>query len=203
MVRRSARTSMPSMRLSRECAESRTVCHFSFCTEARPGSPQTPSSTSPPVLEARFSVWRSCLPNDVRALNDRAKELDLKLPLRQSTPAIEERLEGALDTILRNGKQNIVCWDRALKPLLTTCARVRTGKAARWGGPPDKDESVSLGGGSAQQGIPSTMVIPHIGSLMCSSLKEIRHGAELVILGTRAVDREAFRRNLRPGSSGD
>jgi hypothetical protein len=41
----------------------------------------------------------------VRALNDRAKELDLKLPLRQSTPAIEERLEGALDTILRNANE--------------------------------------------------------------------------------------------------
>jgi hypothetical protein len=33
---------------------------------------------------------------------------------------------------------------------------------------------------------------------MCSSLEEVLHGADLVILEARAVDRETLRRNLRP-----
>lgn len=113
-------------------------------------------------------------------------------------------MAGALDRILRNGKRNIVCWDRALKPLRPARGSARPcSKAGPWGGPPDKDETVSLGGliGANRRYIDE--VIPHIGSLMCSSLEEVLHGADLVILGTRAVDRETFRPNLRPGSSGD
>jgi hypothetical protein len=33
---------------------------------------------------------------------------------------------------------------------------------------------------------------------MCSSLEEVLHGADLVILEARAVDRETLRRDLRP-----
>ena len=40
-------------------------------------------------------------------------------------------------------------------------------------------------------------VIPHIGSLLCSSLEEALRGAELVIVGTRSADCETLRRTLR------
>ena len=112
----------------------------------------TKLNISPQYLKPGFAFGGSCLPKDVRALNYRAKELDLKLPLLES-----------------EGRQ-ILIWD----------------------------ENVSLGRliGSNQQYIEE--VIPHIGSLMCSRLEQVVRGAELVIVGTRAVDRETLRRNLRP-----
>src|SRR6195256_5806692 len=63
---------------------------------------------SPTYLKPGFAFGGSCLPKDVRALNYRAKELDLKLPLLESImPSNDEHLGRALDLILQNGKRKI------------------------------------------------------------------------------------------------
>jgi GDP-mannose 6-dehydrogenase len=164
----------------------------------------TKLNISPQYLKPGFAFGGSCLPKDVRAMNYRAQELDLKLPLLQSVlPSNEEHLERAVDMILNTGKRNIGMLGLSFKPAtddLRESPHVQVVKRLLGEGRQVLiwDESVSLGRliGSNRQYIDE--VIPHIGSLMCSNLEEVLQRADLVILGTRAVDREILRRNLRP-----
>jgi GDP-mannose 6-dehydrogenase len=60
------------------------------------------------------------------------------------------------------------------------------------------DDNVSLGRliGSNRQYIEE--VIPHIGSLLSSSLEEVLAQAEVVVIGTRGISRETLNSHLRP-----
>jgi GDP-mannose 6-dehydrogenase len=164
----------------------------------------TKLNISSSYLKPGFAFGGSCLPKDVRALNYRAKELDLQLPLLESLlPSNEEHLERAVNMILGTGKRNIGMLGLSFKPatddlresphVLIVKRLLGEGRQILiW------DENVSLGQliGSNRQYIDE--VIPHIGSLMCSSLEQVLRSADLVIVGTRALDRETLRRSLRP-----
>src|SRR5208283_1405663 len=68
----------------------------------------TKLNMSPAYLKPGFVFGGSCLPKDVRALNYRAKELDLKLPLFESIMASnEEHLRRAIQIVLDSGKKNV------------------------------------------------------------------------------------------------
>jgi hypothetical protein len=41
-------------------------------------------------------------------------------------------------------------------------------------------------------------VIPHIGSLLSASLEQVLSQAEVVVIGTRGIDRKILDANLRP-----
>ena len=65
----------------------------------------TKLNISAAYLKPGFAFGGSCLPKDVRALNYRAKELDLKLPLLESIMSSnEEHLERAIDLVLQTGQ---------------------------------------------------------------------------------------------------
>lgn len=155
-------------------------------------------------LKPGFAFGGSCLPKDVRALNHRAKELDLKLPLLEAIlPSNQGHLERAAELTLRTGKRNIAMLGLSFKaatddlresPAVQLVKRLLgEGRQIRvW------DENVSVGRliGSNRQYIEE--VIPHIGSLLCSSLEQAVQDAELVIIATRGVDRETLQHHLRP-----
>jgi GDP-mannose 6-dehydrogenase len=62
---------------------------------------------SPKYLK-RGAFGGSCLPKDVRAVNYRAKELSLRLPLFESLMASnEEHLKRAIEIVLDTGKRNV------------------------------------------------------------------------------------------------
>src|SRR4029077_17453671 len=63
---------------------------------------------SPSYLKPGFAFGGSCLPKDLRALNYRAKELDVKLPLMESLlPSNYPHLDRAVEMVLENGKRKI------------------------------------------------------------------------------------------------
>jgi len=158
-------------------------------------------------LKPGFAFGGSCLPKDLRALNYRAKELDLKLPLFESIlPSNQEHFERAAEIILRTARLKVGILGLSFKAAtddLRESPQVQLVKRLLGEGRQIQiwDENVSLGRlmGSNRQYIEE--VIPHIGSLLQPSLEEVVANAELIVIATRSVDKEALRRQLRPDQS--
>ena len=163
----------------------------------------TKLNISPAYLKPGFAFGGSCLPKDVRALNYRAKELDLILPLFESImPSNKEHLERAVEMVLGTGKHNIGMLGLSFKagtddlresPQVQLVKRLLgEGREIRiW------DDNVSLGRliGSNREYI--EQIIPHIGSLLNASLEEVLREAEVVVIGTRGLDRDFLQKNIR------
>src|SRR6516225_5873532 len=166
-------------------------------------SADTKLNISPSYLKPGFAFGGSCLPKDVRALNYRAKELDLDLPLFESIiPSNDEHLERAVEMVLATGKKKVALLGLSFKAateglrerpqvqlakrLLGECRELKI-----W------DDNVSLGRliGSNRQYIEE--VIPHIGSLLSSDLDQVLEKAEVVVIGTRGIDRKRLESALR------
>ena len=164
----------------------------------------TKLNISPTYLKPGFAFGGSCLPKDVRALNYRAKELDLKLPLFESIlPSNDEHLERAVEMILETGKKKIAMLGLSFKAAtddLRESPQVQLVKRLLGEGRQIQiwDDNVSLGRliGSNRQYIED--VIPHIGSLLSSDLAAVVKDADVVVIGTRGVDREALKKSLQP-----
>jgi GDP-mannose 6-dehydrogenase len=164
----------------------------------------TKLNISPTYLKPGFAFGGSCLPKDVRALNYRAKELDLHLPLFQSImPSNEEHLERAVEMILQTGVRKIGMLGLSFKAAtddLRESPQVQLVKRLLGEGRSVQiwDDNVSLGRliGSNRDYIEQT--IPHIGSLLNHSLEEVMKDAGAVVIGTRGVDREKLQQLLRP-----
>src|SRR5713101_2805268 len=164
----------------------------------------TKLNISASYLKPGFAFGGSCLPKDVRALNYRAKELDLKLPLFEAIlPSNERHLERAVEMVLETGKRNIAMLGLSFKAAtddLRESPQVQLVKRLLGEGRQIQiwDDNVSLGRliGSNRQYIED--VIPHIGSLLSSNLEQVLENAEVVIVGTRGIDRDALRASLKP-----
>jgi GDP-mannose 6-dehydrogenase len=163
----------------------------------------TKLNISSAYLSPGLAFGGSCLPKDLRALVYRAKEKDLTLPLLQSIgPSNEEHLERAAEMILQRGKTTIAMLGLSFKPAtddLRESPQVQLVKRLLGEGRQVRiwDQNVSLGRlvGSNRQYIEE--VIPHIGPLLCSSLEQALDGAEVIVVGTREVDRETLRQHLQ------
>src|SRR2546428_1350578 len=164
----------------------------------------TKLNISPSYLKPGFAFGGSCLPKDVRALNYRAKELDLKLPLFEAIlPSNEKHLERALEMVLETGKRNIAMLGLSFKAAtddLRESPQVQLVKRLLGEGRQIQiwDDNVSLGRliGSNRQYIEE--VIPHIGSLLCNDLAEVVREAEVVVISTRGIKKEELQQHLRP-----
>jgi GDP-mannose 6-dehydrogenase len=169
-----------------------------FCADQR-------LNISPTYLKPGFAFGGSCLPKDLRAINYRAKELDLSLPLLQSVLASnDEHLEAAVDLVLRTGKRKIAVLGLSFKaqtddlresPQVRLCKRL-LGEGCQlriW------DDNVAMGKliGSNRQYIDD--VIPHIGSLLCDSVSQAVEAAEVVVVATTTVKKQELAQCLRPG----
>jgi GDP-mannose 6-dehydrogenase len=168
-----------------------------FCSD-------TKLNISPSYLKPGFAFGGSCLPKDVRALNYRAKELDLKLPLLESImPSNEQHLERAVEMVLATGKRKIGMLGLSFKAAtddLRESPHVQLVKRLLGEGRQILiwDDNVSLGRliGSNREYI--EQVIPHIGSLLKASLGEVLNDAEVIVIGTTGLDRGVLEAEIRP-----
>jgi GDP-mannose 6-dehydrogenase len=164
----------------------------------------TKLNISPSYLKPGFAFGGSCLPKDLRALAHRARELDLKLPLLESILLSNEKhFDRAVELILQTGKKKLAMLGLSFKAGtddLRESPQVQLVKRLLGEGCEIQvwDDHVSLGRliGSNRQYIEE--VIPHIGSLLRSDLGEVLQGAEVVVVGTRAVGSDILRQKLRP-----
>jgi GDP-mannose 6-dehydrogenase len=160
---------------------------------------------SPAYLTPGFAFGGSCLPKDLRALNYRVRELDLKLPLLESIlPSNTEHIERAAETILSLAKRKVGVLGLSFKPgtddlresplihlikkLIAEGCDVQI-----W------DDNVSLGRliGSNRQFIDE--YIPHIGTLLKDDSHSVMAHADVLVLGTNAVTRDQTIAHLRNG----
>ena len=163
----------------------------------------TKLNISSSYLKPGFAFGGSCLPKDLRALNYRAKELDVELPLLESIlSSNEEHLTRAVDMVLKTGKRKIAVLGLSFKAAtddLRESPQVQLVKRLLGEGCDIRiwDDNVSLGRliGSNREYIEQS--IPHIGSLLCSTLEQALEKAEVVVIATRGLDREMLRISLR------
>ena len=164
----------------------------------------TKLNISPAYLKPGFAFGGSCLPKDLRALTYRAKELDLKLPLLESVlPSNREHLERAVEAVLNARKKKVGLLGLSFKAGtddLRESPQVQLAKRLLGEGCQLRiwDQDVSLGRlvGSNRHYIEE--VIPHVGSLLVNELRDVVAFAEVVVVGSRAVDREALAACLSP-----
>ncbi len=159
---------------------------------------------SPAYLTPGFAFGGSCLPKDLRALEYRSKELDLRLPLLTAIlPSNAEHLERAVEAVLRTGGKRVALLGLSFKAGtddLRESPQVQLAKRLLGEGYQLRiwDEHVSLGRltGSNRKFIEE--VIPHLGSLLEASLHQVVESAEVVVIGTKSVAMEELARSLRP-----
>jgi len=163
----------------------------------------TTLNISAAYLQPGFAFGGSCLPKDLRALLYCAKEQDLSLPLLESIlPSNTEHIERAVEAVLRTNKKKIGVLGLSFKPGtddLRESPLVHLVKRLLGEGCQIKiwDKNVSLGQlvGSNRQFIEE--IIPHIGALLCGSIEEVVDVAEVVVMGTRGIDKEFLLARLR------
>jgi GDP-mannose 6-dehydrogenase len=153
-------------------------------------------------LSPGFAFGGSCLPKDVRALNYKAKELDLRLPMLESLlPSNSEHLERAVEAVMLTNKKRIALLGLSFKagtddlresPQVQLVKRLLgEGYEVRvW----DRDVSLGRLAGSNRQHIEE--VIPHIGSLLSADLEDVLKWGEVVIVGNKSAKKEELARYL-------
>jgi GDP-mannose 6-dehydrogenase len=161
-------------------------------------------NSSAAYLTPGFAFGGSCLPKELRAVSQRARHVDLRLPVIESImTSNHDHIERAVEEILRTGKKKIGVLGLSFKagtddlresPLVMVIKRL-LGEGCQvriW------DSDVALGRlvGSNRQFIDE--VIPHIGTLLTSELVDVLGDAEVVVIGTRAIDKGRLRSDLRP-----
>jgi GDP-mannose 6-dehydrogenase len=164
----------------------------------------TQLNISPAYLSPGFAFGGSCLPKDLRALTYRAKELDLQLPLLEGIlPSNFQHIQRAADVVLRRNVRKVGVLGLSFKsgtddlresPLVHLIKQlIGEGIQIRiW----DRDVSLGRLVGSNRQYIEE--VIPHIGSLLCSTLEEVVRESDAILVGTKVVSAQTLRGLLRP-----
>jgi GDP-mannose 6-dehydrogenase len=145
-------------------------------------------------LKPGFAFGGSCLPKDLRALQHRAKELDLELPVIQSIlPSNRLQIQQAIDQILETGKQRIGLLGLSFKSgtddlrespqVILAEALLGKGRTLRI-----YDGSVLLARlvGSNKEYIEKQ--IPHLSTLLCDSTEAVVDQSDVVVVGTKSPE---------------
>lgn len=167
-------------------------------------SSDTKLNISTAYLKPGAAFGGSCLPKDLRAIGYRAKQLDVDLPLLSAIlPSNDAHLERAIDAIVMTKRKNISVlglsfksgtddlrespYVRLIKRLIGEGCNVQI-----W------DPDVALGRlcGSNRQFIEDE--IPHIGACLSPDLEATVRRAEVVAVGTTAIDVETLNAMFRP-----
>jgi GDP-mannose 6-dehydrogenase len=167
----------------------------------------TKLNLSPYYLRPGFAFGGSCLPKDLRALNYKARSLDLDLPLLSSVlPSNERQIERGMKMIVDRGNRKVGILGFSFKagtddlresPLVEVIERlIGKGYDLRL-----YDRNVSLASLTGANRDYILNHIPHVSRLMVDSVDDVlAHGDTLVIGNGDAAFRDILER-IRPGQS--
>ena len=149
---------------------------------------------SPYYLKPGFAFGGSCLPKDVRALQYRAKEMDVELPLiSQILPSNKAQIQQALDQILETGRKNVgllgfsfkAGTDDLRESPIVILAEALLGKGVSL---KIYDKNVSLAKLVGANRDYIVKQIPHLSSLLCNTIDEVIEGSEVIVVGNQAPE---------------
>src|SRR3989475_1925930 len=145
-------------------------------------------------LKPGFAFGGSCLPKDVRALQYRAKELDLDLPvISQILPSNRLQIQRAFDEVMETGKQKIgllgfsfkAGTDDLRESPIVILAEQLLGKGLSLC-IYDKNVSLAKLVGSNKEYIEKQ--IPHLSSLLCNAVDEVIEKSEVIVVGNQSPE---------------
>ena len=163
----------------------------------------TKLNLSASYLKPGFAFGGSCLPKDLRAINYKAKQLDVVVPVLSSLLESNRlQIERAVEMVLRTGKKRIgvlgfsfkAGTDDLRESPMVALIETLIGKGFQLA-IYDRDVSLARLFGANKQFIERG--IPHISRLMRSSLDEVLETSDLLVIGNRAEEFREIESKLR------
>jgi GDP-mannose 6-dehydrogenase len=167
----------------------------------------TKLNLSPYYMKPGFAFGGSCLPKDVRALNYKAKSLDLELPIISSIMATNQnQIDRGFDMITRKGNKKVSILGFSFKagtddlresPIVEVIERlIGKGYDLRL-----YDKNVSLASLVGANKDYILNAIPHISKLMVDNLAAaVTHG-DTIVIGNGSEEFSSVLANLEPGKT--
>ena len=155
-------------------------------------------------MKPGFAFGGSCLPKDVRAMQYRAKEVDLEMPVIQSILGSNElQIRHALDMVVETGRKRVgllgfsfkAGTDDLRESPIVILAEALLGKGYALS-IYDRNVSIAKLVGANKEYI--NKQIPHLSSLLSDSIDEVLEKSEVIVVGNGSPEFTEALRRTRP-----